>query len=423
MQSRPSSSEARTTHLLLRARKHDSAGRPVTGAPRALCLLAAALLAGCSVGGGEDEQAAPTTTTASAARTPTSECTKQPTNGSGAAISAPHSLAVTPWRLDRTNLYEALGCVTLEGEPVSGARVRVNRYIVPSATDANGGFYYPIDATLPQRATVTVADASAARVGDQDVSAAQRAELEHAEGSLTVRFRLRDVQTERLPNGTIRVSGTATYDTGAPPPPVVLFAYQLSGLVRDANGRPVADAIVATRTLDLEIWTFSPPSAPDGTYRSYFYPSGDTAGTKVGLTVRVAEGDDTWELGPNEVVFFPKLRSAIMDVDLAPRGFPLPAPTPPRGVPGAVYEGLLVGVELDGKPVKPLAARWVDLRGHFDFVLPARLAGKTVSLWESQLYAFSRIAATPGGPIDVVYWPAEFPPRAPRGLGTITLPK
>jgi hypothetical protein len=88
-----------------------------------------------------------------------------------------------------------------------------------------------------------------------------------------------------------------------------------------------------------------------------------------------------------------------------------------------VYEGLLVGVEVDGKPVKPIAARWVDSTGNFDLVLPARLAGKTVSFWESQLYAFSRVSATPGGPIDVAYWPSEFPPRAPRGLATLTLPR
>jgi hypothetical protein len=385
-------------------------------------VLAAVVLTGCSVGGGGDEQAAPTTNSGGESRIPTSECTDRPAGAEGAAISAPQSLSVTPWRLDRTNLYEALGCVTLDGRGVSGARVRVNRYLVPDATDANGGFYYTIDATVPQRAPVTVADVSAARIGDDELSAEQRDQLEQAEGSFTVRYRLSDLQAERLPNGTVRVSGRASYDTGEPPPPVVLFAFELTGTVRDANGRPAADAIVATRTLDLEIWTFSSPSAPDGSYRSYFYPSGDEP-QKVGLTVRVAQGDESWELGPTEVVFFPKLKSAVMNLDLPPEGFPLPAPAAPRAVPGAVYEGVLVGVEVDGKPVKPIAARWVDSTGNFDFVLPARLAGKTVSFWESRLYAFSRVSATPGGPIDVAYWPSEFPPRAPRGLATLTLPR
>lgn len=384
-------------------------------------LLAALVLAACSVGGGGDEEAEPTTA-GGTAKVPTSECTKTEASGDGAAITTPRSLTITPWRLDRRNLYEALGCVSLGRKPVAGARVRVNRYVVPGATDANGGFYYPIDATLPQRATVTVADASAARVGGKELSAEQRGVLEDAHGSLTVRFRLSELQAERLPNGTVRVSGRATYDTGAAPPPVVLFAYQLTGTVRDQQGRVAADAVVATRTLDLEIWSFSSPSGPDGKYRSFFYPSGD-APQKIGLTVRVSKGDETWELGPNEVVFFPKLKSAIMDVDLPPKGFPLPRPAPPRAVPGAVYEGLLVGVEADGRPVKPIAARWVDTRGHFDLVLPAPLAGRTVSFWESQLYAFSRLRATPGGPIDVAYWPSTFPARAPRGLGTLTLPR
>jgi hypothetical protein len=383
-------------------------------------VLAAVLLAGCSIGGDDDENAA-STTASGAARVPTSECKEAANGTSGVAITTPRPLAVTPWRLDRKNLYDALGCVTLDGNPVSGARMRVNRYVVPHATDANGGFYYLIDATLPQRATVTVADASAAQVDGGDVSAEERDELEQAQGSLTVRFRLSDLHAERLPNGTVHVRGKATYDTGAAPPPVVLFAYQLTGVVSDPAGKPVAGAVVATRSLDLEFWSFSSPSATDGTYRSFFYPSGDQPG-KVGLTIRVAQGDETWELPGNEVVFFPKLKSAQMDVDLAPKGFPLPKPDAPRAVPGAVFEGLLVGVESDGRPVKPIAARWVDGEGNFDFLLPAALSGKPVSFWESELYAFSRVEATPGGPIDVRYWPTEFPARAPRDLATLTLP-
>lgn len=400
----------------------------MTGAPRGyrlagetvLALLAAFLLAGCSIGGG-NEQAAPPTTSGQPPRAPTSECKKTTANGGSETISAPGSLTVTPWRLDRKNLYQALGCIRLDGKPVSGVRMRVNRYVVPGTTDSNGGFYYTIDATVPQRATVTVADGSAAKIEGTELSSEQRARLERAQGSFTVRFKLSNLQAERLPNGTVRVSGTAAYDTGKPPPPVVLFAYQLSGTIRDAGGKLVTEAIVATRTVDLEIWSFSPPSAPDGTYRSFFYPSGDEPG-KIGLTVRVALGDETWELAPNEVVFFPKLKSAIMDVNLAPEGFPLPLPDAPRAVPGAVYEGLLVGVEANGKLVRPIAARWVDDRGHFDLLLPASLAGKTVSFWESQLYAYSRVPARPGGPIDSDYWPTTFPERAPRDLATLTLP-
>jgi len=386
----------------------------------AATLVAAGALAACSVGGSDDNEAAPTATSATA-RTPTSECKKTSANGNGVAISAPGTLSVTPWRIDQTNLYDALGCVTLGGKPVSGARVRVNRYVVPGATDANGGFYYSIDATYPQRATVTIADASDARVDGNGVSPEQRAELEHASGALTVRFRLSELQAEQLPNGTVRVSGRATFDNGAPPPPVVLFAYQLSGTVRDENGRPVEDAVVATRSLDLEIWSFSGPSNAEGRYRSFFYPSGDNP-REIGLTIRVSAGDDTWELGPTDVVYFPKLKSATMNVDLPPKGFPLAVPSAPKAVPGAVYEGLLIGVEADGKLVKPIAARWVDTRGHFDLVLPARVAGRSVSFWESRLYSFSRVPATPGGPIDLGYWPTAFPERAPRDVETLTLP-
>jgi len=379
-------------------------------------------LTACSVGDddGGGGEAATTLRSSDARRTPTSRC-KDLGAANGASIRTPASFAVTPWRLDRANLYDALGCVTLAGRPVSGVTVKVNNYVVPEPTDENGGFYYKIDATVPQRATVTVADASTAKSGENALSDDERAELTAATGALTVRFKLTELQSERLPNGTVRVSGSATFDNGAPPPPVVLFAYELTGKVRDRNGRPLGGAVIATRTLDLEVWSFSAPSAPDGTYRSFFYPTGDEIG-EVGLTVRASVGDESWEIAPTEVVKFPKLKSATMDVDIPPPGFPLPTPDPPRAVPGAVYEGLLVGAELDGKPVTPLAARWVDRRGHFELLLPADVAGQTISFWESRLYAYSRVSARPGGPVDVSYWPQEFPPRAPRGIATLTLP-
>ena len=119
------------------------------------------------------------------------------------------------------------------------------------------------------------------------------------------------------------VTGSASYANAeeTPPPPVVLFSYQLSGTVRGADGEPVQGAIVSTRSVDREFWTLSPESGPDGAYASFFYPTGDT--DPVGFTVRVAVGDEVFEFLPDELVFFQKLHSARLDIDLPPKGFPL----------------------------------------------------------------------------------------------------
>lgn len=386
-----------------------------------LPLLLAVLLAvsaGCSLGG-DDEEASGTTTGTTVAQQNTSAC-RDAGSTEGAAILASSLEVVREWKLDDTNLFPALGCLILNGKPVEGARIMVNNYLVPQATDENGGFYFPLDITRPQRATARVADASEAEVDGAAASEDEQRELEGATGSLAVRFRLSEVEAERMPGG-IRVTGRASYDDGSPPAAVVLYAYQLSGNIVDQEGEPLGGAIISTRSIDLELWSFSSPSEPDGTYRSFFLPSGDEV-DKVGFTMRVAVGDDTWEMPPDQVVFFDKLKSATLDLQIPPPGFPL-VPDTPRAVAGAVFEGLLVGVTVDGEPVKPVSARWPDPDGRFEMVLPANLAGQTVRFWQSRLRAFSRTEASPGGEVDVDYWPDSIPDDAPRELDTLELPE
>ena len=380
-----------------------------------------ALLAGaCSVGG-DDEESAQTTGTAPSARQASSSC-RDVAPGARTAIVAPTLVVVKQWKLGPSaNLFPALGCLVASGRPVEGARVRVNNYLLPEATDENGGFYFPLDVTRPQRALARVAEASEARADGEALTEEEQRELMGLTGSLIVQFKLTEVEAERNDNGSIRVSGRASYDDGSPPAQVVLYAYELTGKVVGPDGQPLQGAIVATSSLDLEIWSFSPPSGPDGRYRSFFLPSGDDP-DRVGFLFRVAVGDDVWELPPNTILFFEHLKSAQLDVQVPPPGFAL-TPDRPRSVPGAVFEGLLVGVTVDGEPVAPISARWADPEGRFEFVLPAAVAGKTVRFWQSRLRAFSRTEALPGGDVDVLYWPKSLPDDAPRNLEELDLPE
>jgi hypothetical protein len=252
------------------------------------------------------------------------------------------------------------------------------------------------------------------------VDEAGRTELLSAQTGLTVSFKLSGVEARATDEG-ILVTGRASYgDTEeTPPPPVVLFSYQLSGVVRDSDGNPVQGAVVSTRSVDREFWTVSDESAADGSYSSIYYPSGES--DPVGFTVRIAVGDEVFEFLPDELVFFKRLRSARMDVDLPPPGFPLGIP-PVETYDGAIYEGLLVGVAEEGKPIKPLSARWIDAQGRFELVLPKEAAGKSVTLWESSLYAFSKNEAKPGEPVDLAGYPALLTPDMPQDLGALELP-
>jgi hypothetical protein len=380
-----------------------------------------ALLTGACSLGGDDEEAAQTTGPAPSARQESASC-RDVAPGARTAIVAPTLVVVREWKLGPSaNLLPALGCLVADGRPVEGARVRVNNYLLPEATDENGGFYFPLDVTRPQRALARVAEASEARIDGEALTEEEQRELMGVTGSLIVRFKLTEIEAERNDDGSIRVSGRASYDDGSPPAQVVLYAYELTGKVVGPDGQPLQGAIVATSSLDLEIWSFSPPSGRAGRYRSFFLPSGDDP-DQIGFLLRVAVGDDVWELPPNAIVFFEHLKSAQLDVQVPPPGFAL-TPDRPRSVPGAVYEGLLVGVTVDGEPVTPISARWADPDGRFEFVLPAAVAGKTVRFWQSRLRAFSRTEAVPGGDVDVLYWPKSLPDDAPRDLEELDLPE
>ncbi len=97
----------------------------------------------------------------------------------------------------------------------------------------------------------------------------------------------------------------------------------------------------------------------------------------------------------------------------------------PQSYAGALYSGILSGFTVgssDG-PIRPVSATWPDASGRFQIVLPARLAGQEVSLWQAKLDLFSQAPARPGGAVDLTSWPAMLPADAPRDLVSIRLPR
>jgi hypothetical protein len=236
-----------------------------------------------------------------------------------------------------------------------------------------------------------------------------------------VGYRIQGLSATRRADGRIVVSGRLASAGGAPPPTVALYTYRLTGVVTDSSGNPVSGAVVVTRTRDRDFWTFSTRSDSLGRYTSFFAASDETAADPVTLSVQVAVGSNSYGLPTGVDVQFDRLHSARMNVQLPASGTGLPAPKP-TSYPGAVYEGMLVGVSAPGV-VKPVSARWPDRSGRFSFVLPASLRGKTVSVWESFQQLFQSAPTGPGGPIDLQAWPRSVQEDVPRGLVTLKLPR
>jgi alcohol dehydrogenase (cytochrome c) len=338
--------------------------------------------------------------------------------GSARIVVIGRPVALRLWQASSSNQATVTGRVLLNGKPVVGARVSVDRYGLPQWTGANGGFAAVVDATVAARHSVHVVDASHATVGGRGLSAVQQRALRNASGGVSVGYRVVDAHAKVLKNGTVLVTGRAVRADGAPAPGVVELSYRLQGTITDAAGKPVAGATVVTRTLDRDFWTFSLPSNAQGHYVSFFSASDEAGDNPVPLNVQVASGHVNYSAGVTSTVGFKQLSSADLDFKLPASGTGLSLQT---SVPqaGAYYRGMLVGVRGPNGVVRPVSARWPDVSGRFSLVLPKLKRGTPLQFWEDDSVAFAAQAARPGGPVAAVAWPAALSSHVAVGFDPI----
>jgi alcohol dehydrogenase (cytochrome c) len=345
--------------------------------------------------------------------------TREPASGPARFAVAGGAVELRLWRPTSSNLAVVRGRLVLRGRPVAGVRVALGRHVLARATDETGGFSVAVDPTLPRRYALTVIDTASARVGGRRPSPAERAAIARAAGGVNVGYSVAAPRARVRPDGSVLVTGRLVRADGIAAPPVTLLSYRLAGTITAADGSPVAGATVVTRTLDRNYWTFSAPSDSQGRYESFFPASDELGSSPVPISVQVAAGRTSYASGDQNVTF-ERLRSARMDVRLPSSGTALPVPTA-TSEPGAIYRGVVVGVSVAGRPLRPVSARWPDARGRFSLVLRAAARGKRVSFWQAALDE-QFAAAAPGGAVDMRGWPA-LPATAPRDLAFVDVPR
>ena len=283
---------------------------------------------------------------------------------SGATIQVGARPFVRRWQATGSNEQIVVGRLLLRGAPVRGARIRVDRYQLLSLTDAQGRFRYRADVTTPKRHVIAVVGASSATVRGRRLSSAERNAVLAAKGGISVAYRITEARAKRLANGNVLVTGRATLARGTAPPPAVLFTYLLSGKITDSAGRPVQNAVVVTRTVDRDFWTFSEPSDAQGNYSSFYTASDEEGGDPVPLQVQVTLGDTSYSFPGGRNVSFKRLRSATLDLKLPTAGGQMTSSDVGSYV-GGVYDALLIGVASGGRTVQPVLATWPDSKGRF----------------------------------------------------------
>ena len=142
------------------------------------------------------------------------------------------------------------------------------------------------------------------------------------------------------------------------------------------------------------------------------------------MTVGVAVGSDSYAEPLNDFIDFPKLKSAILNIQLPAQvgGALVKSSLNPTAMPGAIYRGLLVGVVGGkGRVIKPVSARWPTGQGKFELVLPASARGLVAKFWESTRQFYSTTVARPGGVVDPAVYPKSLRQDASQAVATLKL--
>jgi PQQ-dependent dehydrogenase (methanol/ethanol family) len=356
--------------------------------------------------------------------TPKATARTRHASASGAGrLKTQSGLVVQAWDANSNNDRAAVGRVLFGSKPVAGARVSVDGYTIPAATAKNGTFTYPVDITVTGRHVATVTSAARATIAGRPLSESQQGAVQGLQAGFSVGYAIDDLKAKTQPNGTVLVTGRARTTGGGAPPPVVLYTYRLNGTVTDSAGKPVQGAIVVTRTADRDFWTFSSPTDAQGHYSSFFSAADEQGSNPVPLAVQVAVGPLSYGGAQGTNFNFKRLSSATLDVQLGKTTAAALSPATPTSYAGAVYEGLIVGVNIGGRVIKPVSERWPDTKGNFSMVLPASTRGKTLHFWENRRQFFSRFPATSGGPVDLVSWPTALGSSVPADLATLAVPR
>jgi alcohol dehydrogenase (cytochrome c) len=340
--------------------------------------------------------------------------------GTRARIVPQPAIPVRPWDADSSNVQNVVGRLLVGRSPVVGAAVTVDGFPLPRRTTARGEFAYAADATIARRHVARVTGLVRARVNGRPLTNAEKRALVGGRAGFSVGYRIDGVRVRVQPNGQILVSGRLSDTQGGAPPPVRLFTYKLSGTITDTSGKPVQGAVVITRTQDRDFWTFSSASDSQGRYTSFFSASDETGTDPVPLSVGVALGGTNYGGVLGTIAEFARLRSSTMDIQLGSGGrYTLSKPVT---TPGAIYQGLVVGVSGPRGVIRPVSARWPDAQGRFSFVLPASARGVPLRFWENQHQFISRVAAAPGGRMILASWPRVLGQTVPRGLALLRVP-
>ncbi|MBB6732650.1 carboxypeptidase-like regulatory domain-containing protein [Cohnella zeiphila] len=351
----------------------------------AALLLLAAGLAGCS--GNNDEAATSATSASSAAATPAVSSPAAETAEAHLDLDQT-SYTLKQWKNDGSHTVTTKGKLLLGDQPVANAVIHVGDSLHDIVTGEDGSFEILVDQSLLSQVPVHVVSLDKATVGGQPVAKDAADQLMSASSYLNVYYPIQTTKAEASaqdPN-QVEVHGKVVSNPGDVISFFQIDKYRIGGIVKDANGNPVKDAVVWIDRDEGEGFAKSTPTDAAGRYYMYYLPE-DDEGTN--LTVTTDDGKNRYTLPEGRVFYIPDHTSVDINITLPKDGNVIVDKPPTLEAvtsPGAMYTGILVGLNVPSDVSYSVTIP--DKEGNFALTVPKDVWDRNPTFFETKMTKF-----------------------------------
>ncbi|MEX1031270.1 MAG: carboxypeptidase-like regulatory domain-containing protein [Paenibacillaceae bacterium] len=312
------------------------------------------------------------------------------------------SFPITPWKFDGSHMTSVQGKLLVNGNPVTKASVQIGNRTLE--TDINGSFEAQVDQSEPMKLPVSINELDQATISGERISKSDKQQILASSTQITVYYPIEISRVEPSAQGPdlVEVRGRAIVNGDASFPTFLVDRYSIMGVVKDASGEPVPNAVVNIRRSGVEGYAKSEPSNSKGEYSIYYLPEEDE---ETSLLVHV--GDIKYELPENKIYHLPEDTSIELNITLPQEGTiiqDVPPTLVTRTAPGALYKGTLIGVKVADNISYTSTIPKQD--GSFSITLPKAIWEQAPPFFETEISKFLLKPLEPG---DVV--PSTFIPQ------------
>ncbi|WP_158630153.1 carboxypeptidase-like regulatory domain-containing protein [Cohnella sp. AR92] len=346
-------------------------------------ILLAAALAGCS---DNSNEAAPSAS-GSASSSPIASATASVAVGGDINLNISQtSFDLKQWEEDGSHNTTVQGKLVVGGSPVQNAVLHAGTSKKDIVTDESGSFQIIIDQSLLMDTEVKVVSLDNATIGGSPVDQSLSAELLKTSTFITVNYpiEVKDVQPSADDAGKVVVNARIKSQEGD----VISFfqvdKYRIGGVVKDADGNPVKDAVVWIDRDEGEGFGKSTPTDENGTYQLFYLPESDE-GTNLTVTI----GTTRYTLPKGKVFHIPDDTSVLINITLPKEGTEIVDKPPTLEAitsNGAMYTGILAGLNVPSDVAYTVTIP--DKEGNFTLTVDKAVWEQNPAFFETKLTKF-----------------------------------